>query len=98
MVKEGYEVPFGYEEAIGFMFGSDIRGTSQVPAGYTYTYMLTIIQKTRMESQLRSVQTQNIFLRARLDRRLKVMFAQLAVNLHRQGRTVVSYLKDLYER
>jgi len=26
------------------------------------------------------------------------MFAQLAVNLHRQGRTVISYLEDLYKR
>ena len=30
--KEGYEEPFGYEEAIGFMFGSEIRDKDGVAA------------------------------------------------------------------
>ena len=32
LVAEGYEVPFGYEEAIGYMFGSEIRDKDGVSA------------------------------------------------------------------
>ncbi|KAJ3881494.1 hypothetical protein F5051DRAFT_106628 [Lentinula edodes] len=60
LVKKDYEVPFGYEEAIGFMFGSTIRDKDGVAAS--------------------------------------VMFAQLAEILHSQGKTVTSYLEDLYKR
>ncbi|KAJ3913861.1 hypothetical protein F5877DRAFT_93012 [Lentinula edodes] len=60
LVEKGYEVPFGYEEAIGFMFESTIRDKDGVAAS--------------------------------------VMFAQLAEILHSQGKTVTSYLEDLYKR
>lgn len=32
LVSDGYEVPFGYEEAIGYMFGSEIRDKDGVSA------------------------------------------------------------------
>ena len=32
LVADGYEVPFGYEEAIGYMFGSEIRDKDGVAA------------------------------------------------------------------
>jgi len=36
LVKEGYEVPFGYEEAIGYMFGSEIRDKDGVAAAVSF--------------------------------------------------------------
>ena len=32
LVKEGYDVPFGYEESIGYMFGDQIRDKDGVAA------------------------------------------------------------------
>ena len=32
MVEQGFEVPFGYEEASGFMIGSEIRDKDGVSA------------------------------------------------------------------
>jgi len=58
--RAGYEVSFGYEEAIGFMFGSEIRDKDGIAA--------------------------------------TLMFAEMATELHSQGSTVQSYLKELYEK
>ncbi|KAF7295173.1 hypothetical protein MIND_01056100 [Mycena indigotica] len=59
LVDQGYEVPMGYEEAIGFMFGSRIRDKDGVAA--------------------------------------TMAFAELAVLLESQGKTVSSYLQELYQ-
>ncbi|PPQ98838.1 hypothetical protein CVT24_003392, partial [Panaeolus cyanescens] len=40
LTKEGYEVPFGYEEAIGFMFGTQIRDKDGVAATVVYMEIL----------------------------------------------------------
>ncbi|KAH0830438.1 hypothetical protein J3R83DRAFT_1833 [Lanmaoa asiatica] len=58
--RAGYEVPFGYEEAIGFMFGFELRDKDGIAA--------------------------------------TLMFAEMATELHSQGLTVRSYLKELYEQ
>ncbi|KAF8185026.1 hypothetical protein K438DRAFT_1837279 [Mycena galopus ATCC 62051] len=60
LVEQGYEVPFGYEEAIGFMFGDRIRDKDGVAA--------------------------------------TVSFVELIVSLTNQGKTVHSYLEELYQR
>jgi phosphoglucomutase len=42
LVAEGYEVPFGYEEAIGYMFGSEIRDKDGVAASVSSYCNLTV--------------------------------------------------------
>ncbi|KAH9934848.1 phosphoglucomutase first 3 domain-containing protein [Fomitopsis serialis] len=42
--QEGYEVPFGYEEAIGFMFGSDIRDKDGVAATVMFAELVASLQ------------------------------------------------------
>lgn len=39
LVQAGYEVPFGYEEAIGYMFGSDIRDKDGVAATMVFAQL-----------------------------------------------------------
>ncbi|KAG9039211.1 Phosphoglucomutase-3 [Tulasnella sp. JGI-2019a] len=60
LVKQGYEVPFGYEEAIGFMLGEEVRDKDGVAA--------------------------------------TICFAELAVSLRGEGKTVAGYLDELYAR
>lgn len=60
LVKDGYEVLFGYEEAIGYMFGSEIRDKDGVAA--------------------------------------TVAFAEMVAALDGEGKTVKSYLDELYQR
>ncbi|KAI0362761.1 phosphoglucomutase first 3 domain-containing protein [Trametes cingulata] len=43
--KEGYEVPFGYEEAIGFMFGSELRDKDGVAASVMFAELVVTLQK-----------------------------------------------------
>lgn len=40
LVKEGYTVPFGYEEAIGYMFGDEIRDKDGVAASVGFVHQL----------------------------------------------------------
>jgi len=60
LVGEGFEVPFGYEEAIGFMFGPNIRDKDGIAA--------------------------------------TVLFAELAISLRANGKTVNERLQELYLR
>jgi len=43
LVKQGYEVPFGYEEAIGFMFGSEIRDKDGIAATVSFAEIVTAL-------------------------------------------------------
>ncbi|KAF7796542.1 hypothetical protein EIP86_007722 [Pleurotus ostreatoroseus] len=44
LVQEGYEVPFGYEEAIGYMFGSEIRDKDGVAASMIFAELVVALQ------------------------------------------------------
>jgi hypothetical protein len=41
LVEQGYEAPFAYEEAIGYMFGSDIRDKDGVAATVSSRCVMT---------------------------------------------------------
>ncbi|KAI0646776.1 phosphoglucomutase first 3 domain-containing protein [Trametes meyenii] len=43
--KEGFEVPFGYEEAIGFMFGNQLRDKDGVAASVMFSEFVVTLQK-----------------------------------------------------
>ncbi|KAF8964139.1 phosphoglucomutase 1 [Flammula alnicola] len=44
LVDEGFEVPFGYEEAIGFMFGSQIRDKDGVAATVSFAELVASLR------------------------------------------------------
>ncbi|KAJ7070359.1 hypothetical protein B0H15DRAFT_925818 [Mycena belliarum] len=43
--KDGFHVPFGYEEAIGYMFGSEIRDKDGVAATVSFAELATHLRK-----------------------------------------------------
>ncbi|TBU28932.1 phosphoglucomutase 1 [Dichomitus squalens] len=45
LVQEGFEVPFGYEEAIGFMFGADLRDKDGVAASVVFAEFAASLQR-----------------------------------------------------
>ncbi|KZT69052.1 hypothetical protein DAEQUDRAFT_811725 [Daedalea quercina L-15889] len=50
--REGYEVPFGYEEAIGFMFGSEIKDKDGVAATVMFAELVASLQaQSKLASQ-----------------------------------------------
>ncbi|KAK0441176.1 uncharacterized protein EV420DRAFT_1730510 [Desarmillaria tabescens] len=52
LVQQGYEVPFGYEEAIGYMFGPDIRDKDGVAATLVFAQLVeSLIARRKTVSQ-----------------------------------------------
>ncbi|KAK0210455.1 hypothetical protein DFS33DRAFT_1252201 [Desarmillaria ectypa] len=47
LVQQGYEVPFGYEEAIGYMFGPDIRDKDGVAATLVFAQLVESLAARR---------------------------------------------------
>jgi len=45
LVEQGFEVPFGYEEAIGFMIGSEIRDKDGVAATVFFAELVALLHR-----------------------------------------------------
>ncbi|KAJ6618234.1 hypothetical protein B0H10DRAFT_2164164 [Mycena sp. CBHHK59/15] len=67
LVQQGFEVPFGYEEAIGFMFGSRIRDKDGVAATVSFAELVTSLlgQGKTVHSYLEEFTIDKIFERLR---------------------------------
>jgi len=85
LVEEGYEVPFGYEEAIGFMFGDEIRDKDGVAA---------TVRRTKVMSFL--IIADRVFLVG--GNLIQMTFVQLVAALNAQGKTLKGHLQNLYEK
>ncbi|KAJ7582492.1 hypothetical protein C8J56DRAFT_791746 [Mycena floridula] len=51
LVQDGYEVPFGYEEAIGYQFGSAIRDKDGVAATMVFAEMVIALRSRKLTVQ-----------------------------------------------
>jgi len=52
LVQDGFEVPFGYEEAIGFMFGSEIRDKDGVAASAAFAELVVSLHRQGKTAKL----------------------------------------------
>ncbi|KAH9946369.1 phosphoglucomutase 1 [Epithele typhae] len=81
--QEGYTVPFGYEEAIGFMFGDQLRDKDGVAASVRTPPSHPLPARPNSPSPAPIAQ---------------VAFGELVVRLQQQGKTASSHLRELSER
>ncbi|KAJ7771839.1 hypothetical protein B0H16DRAFT_1305777 [Mycena metata] len=51
LVEQGFEVPFGYEEAIGYMFGSRVRDKDGVAATMSFAELVTALESQGKTAQ-----------------------------------------------
>ncbi|PIL23725.1 hypothetical protein GSI_13475 [Ganoderma sinense ZZ0214-1] len=86
LVQEGYEVPFGYEEAIGFMFGPDLRDKDGVAASVVFAEFVASLQRQgkTASSRLRELyeqygffQTSNSYFICTEPRTIDAIFARI---------------------
>ncbi|OBZ75867.1 putative phosphoribomutase [Grifola frondosa] len=59
--QEGYEVPFGYEEAIGYMFGSELRDKDGVAASVVFAEMAVALEREGKTAHSRLQELYNLY-------------------------------------
>ncbi|RDX42659.1 phosphoglucomutase first 3 domain-containing protein [Lentinus brumalis] len=101
--KEGYEVPFGYEEAIGFMFGTQLRDKDGVAASVVFAELAVSLQKQgkTASSHLKELyekygffQTSNSYFICTEPRTIDAIFARVR-NFDGKGTATPSYPKSI---